>query len=170
MEENTAHMKADPLRKTDGDLPDDADLPEDGDFSDMLSEMRIVLPGAQMLAAFLIILPFNGGFRHIVQSEKYVFLATLIFALTSLILLSAPAVQHRVMRPLMNRDRFKCLATRQIVAGSVALGIALVLGTNLVVSEVFGHQVGLLVAGVIGAIVATIWWLLPLWLKRHVRI
>ncbi len=162
-------MKADPEHKSDRDLPGDTDLPDDGDFSDMLSEMRIVLPGAQMLAAFLIILPFNGGFRHIVQSEKYVFLATLIFALTSLILLSAPAVQHRVMRPLMNRERFKALATRQIVAGSVALGIALVLGTNLVVSEVFGHHVGLIVAAVIGTIVAAVWWLLPLWLKRNTR-
>ncbi|HEX8606651.1 MAG TPA: DUF6328 family protein [Pseudoduganella sp.] len=156
-------MKADPEHDS------DADLPEDGDFSDMLSEMRIVLPGAQMLAAFLIILPFNGGFRHIVQTEKYVFLATLFFALTSLILLSAPAVQHRVMRPLMDRERFKHYATRQIVAGSVALGIALVLGTNLVVSEVFGHKVGLIGAAIIGGIVATVWWLLPLWLKRNMR-
>ena len=156
--------------KADTEQNPDADLPEDGDFSDMLSEMRIVLPGAQTLAAFLIILPFNGGFRHIVQTEKYVFLATLFFALTSLILLSAPAVQHRVMRPLMDRERFKHFASRQIVAGSVALGIALVLGTNLVVSEVFGHHVGLIGAGIIGTIVATIWWLLPLWLKRHTRI
>jgi Family of unknown function (DUF6328) len=162
-------MKVDP-KQPNKRVPDDADLPEDGDFSDMLSEMRIVLPGAQMLAAFLIILPFNGGFRHIVQSEKYVFLATLIFALTSLILLSAPAVQHRVMRPLMNRERFKRYATRQIVAGSIALGIALVLGTNLVVSEVFGHRIGLLVACIIGVILGCIWWLLPLWLKRNTRI
>lgn len=157
-------MKADPEHTT------DTDLPEDGDFSDMLSEMRIVLPGAQMLAAFLIILPFNGGFRHIVQTEKYVFLATLFCALGSLILLSAPAVQHRVMRPLADRERFKQFASRQIVAGSIALGIALVLGTNLVVSEVFGHEVGLIGAGVIGTIVATVWWLLPLWIKRTRRI
>jgi O-antigen/teichoic acid export membrane protein len=162
-------MKTDPVHHANRDLPNDADLPEDGDFSDMLSEMRIVLPGAQMLAAFLIILPFNGGFRQIVQTEKYVFLATLFFALTSLILLSAPAVQHRVMRPLMDRERFKRYATRQIVAGSVALGIALVLGTNLVVSEVFGHGVGLIGAAIIGVIVATVWWLLPLWLKRNTR-
>jgi hypothetical protein len=157
-------MKADPEHNT------DADLPEDGDFSDMLSEMRIVLPGAQMLAAFLIILPFNGGFRHIVQTEKYVFLATLFFALSSLILLSAPAVQHRVMRPLMDRERFKHYASMQIIAGSAALGIALALGTNLVVSEVFGHRVGLLAAGIIGAILLGIWCLLPIWLKRNTRI
>jgi len=157
--------------KTDHD--DDAntaDLPDDGDFSDMLSEMRILLPGAQMLTAFLIILPFNGGFRQIVQSEKYVFIATLFFSLTSLILLSAPAVQHRVMRPLLDRERFKHYATRQIVAGAFALGIALVLGTNLVVSEVFGHVVGLTAAALMGAMVIFVWWLLPVWLKRNTPI
>lgn len=142
------------------------DLPDDGDFSDMLSEMRILLPGAQMLSAFLIILPFNGGFREIVQSEKYVFLATFFFALSSLILLSAPAVQHRIMRPLKDRERFKSFATRQIVAGSFALGIALVLGTNLVISEVFGATVGLLSAGVMGVLVVLTWWLLPVVLKH----
>lgn len=156
--------------KSDPDKIEDADLPEDGDFSDMLSEMRILLPGAQMLAAFLIILPFNGGFRHIVQSEKYVFLATFFFALSSLILLSAPAVQHRIMRPLLDRERFKHYATRQIVAGSFALGIALVLGTNLVISEVFGLHVGLIAAGVIGVLVVIVWWLLPVWLKRNTPI
>ena len=34
---------------------------DEGDLSDLLSELRILLPGAQMLTAFLIILPFNGG-------------------------------------------------------------------------------------------------------------
>ncbi|WP_145649350.1 DUF6328 family protein [Pseudoduganella lurida] len=161
-------MRADPDNLA--EPASDADLPEDGDFSDMLSEMRIVLPGAQMLTAFLIILPFNGGFRHIVQSEKYVFLATFFFALSSLILLSAPAVQHRMMRPLQDRERFKHFATQQIVAGSFALGIALVLGTNLVISEVFGLTIGLVAAGVIGLLLLVVWWLLPLWLKRNTPI
>jgi hypothetical protein len=156
--------------KSDPDKMNDADLPEDGDFSDMLSEMRILLPGAQMLSAFLIILPFNSGFSEIVQSEKYVFLATFIFAISSLVLLAAPAVQHRIMRPLKDRERFKAIATRQMVAGSFALGIALVLGTNLVISEVFGRAIGIIVAAVMAALVVLTWWLLPVVLKRKTNI
>ncbi|MDQ1814149.1 DUF6328 family protein [Massilia sp. CCM 9210] len=143
-----------------------ADLKEDGDFSDMLSEQRILLPGAQMLTAFLIILPFNGGFRQIVQSEKMVFLATFVLALTSLVLLSAPAIQHRLMRPLNDRARFKRVATRQIVAGAFSLGVALILATNLVISEVFGSVVGLVTASGIATFILSIWWLLPAYLKR----
>jgi hypothetical protein len=144
----------------------DADLNEDGDFSDMLSEQRILLPGAQMLTAFLIILPFNGGFKQIVRTAKMVFLATFVLARMSLVLLSAPAIQHRLMRPLNDRARFKRVATRQIVAGAFALAIALILATNLVMSEVFGHVLGLVMAGGIATFILCIWWLLPAYLKR----
>ncbi len=144
-----------------------SDLREDGDLSDMLSELRILLPGAQMLTAFLIILPFNAGARSIVQSEPIVFLATFFFALTSLVLLSAPAIQHRLMRPLVNRARFKRLATRQIVAGSFSLAFAFILGTNMVIAQVFGTLAGTLASASIAALIGVIWCALPMYLKRR---
>jgi hypothetical protein len=143
-----------------------SDERDDGDFSDMLSEMRILLPGAQMLSAFLIILPFNGGFAKIVHLEKLLFLATFLFSLASLVLLSAPAIQHRLLRPLKDRARFKRIASRQIVAGAFALAIALVLGTDLVISEVFGATIGLLVAALMGLLILVAWWLMPVYLRR----
>lgn len=140
---------------------------DDGDFSDMLSEMRILLPGAQMLTAFLIILPFNGGFARIVHSEKLLFLATFVLSLTSLVLLSAPAVQHRIMRPLKDRARFKRVATKLMVSGSLTLAIALVLGTDLVISEVFGAKVGLITSGLVALLILVVWWWMPRYLKKH---
>jgi len=140
---------------------------DDGDFSDMLSEMRILLPGAQMLTAFLIILPFNGGFARIVHSEKLLFLATFVLSLTSLVLLSAPAVQHRMMRPLKDRARFKRVATKLMVSGSLTLAIALVLGTDLVISEVFGAMVGLITSGLVALLILVVWWWMPKYLKKH---
>ncbi len=153
------------------DLPDDRDQIKDqdgdGDFSDMLSEMRILLPGAQMLSAFLIILPFNEGFGKIVHAEKLLFLATFFLSLTSLVLLSAPAIQHRLMRPLRDRERFKRIATRQIVAGAFSLAVALTLGTDLVISEVFGPVIGIAAAAIMASLILCFWWLMPAWLKRH---
>jgi len=143
-----------------------AELREEGDFSDMLSELRILLPGAQMLTAFLVILPFTNGARTVLQAERFVFLATFMFALASLVLLSAPAIQHRLMRPLANRTRFKRLATRQIVAGSFSLAFAFILGTNLVISEVMGTLVAALVSGAMATLITSLWWLLPIYLKR----
>lgn len=139
---------------------------DDGDLSDLLSELRILLPGAQMLTAFLIILPFSAGARRLILDERIGFLATFACALTSLILLSAPAIQHRVMRPLANRDRFKRLATRQIVAGAFALACAFILGTKLVLSSVFEALTANIACGVLGVLIISTWCVLPMYLKR----
>lgn len=134
---------------------------EDGDLTDLLGELRVLLPTAQLLSAFLITVPFNSGFASIVTAEKSIFLATFVLSILSLVLLSAPAVQHRVARPLTDRAGFKRLATRQILLGAVLLGTALTLATQLVLSTVFGHLVGLVFAGLTAAVLMLLWWILP---------
>ena len=138
----------------------------EGDLSDLLSELRILLPGAQTLTAFLFLLPFNSGFAKIVQAEKIVFLATFFFSMASLVLLSAPAIQHRVMRPLQDRERFKRTADRIMMAGALSLALAFILGTNLVISEVFGYIAGIAACALVSALIIGMWWWLPLHLKR----
>lgn len=152
-----AESKHVPVR-TDSNAPQ---ANEDGDLTDMLSELRVLLPTAQLLSAFLITVPFASGFAAIVSAEKGVFLATFLLSVASLVLLSAPAVQHRVIRPLVNRTCFKALATRQIVLGSATLAMALVLATQLVLSAVLGHVVGNVAAGLIAGLIVLLWWLLP---------
>ncbi|WP_215409215.1 DUF6328 family protein [Janthinobacterium sp. JC611] len=139
-----------------------------GDLSDLLSELRILLPGAQMLTAFLFLLPFNGGFAKIVQANKIVFLLTFFLSMSSLVLLSAPAIQHRIMRPLQDRARFKRTADRIMMAGALSLALAFILGTNLVISEVFGHVAGIVACALMGSLIVCMWWWLPLHLK-HAR-
>lgn len=146
-------------------LPE-AELSDEGDMTDLLGELRVLLPTAQLLSAFLITVPFMPGFAAIAYSEKYVFLATFMLAIGSLVLLSAPAVQHRLIRPLSNRARFKAFASRQIVIGSVALAAALVSGTQLVLSTTFGHGVGTVAGAFIAALILAVWWWLPRRWKR----
>ena len=102
----------------------------------------------------------------ITQAQRGVFLATFFFALTSLVLMSAPAIQHRLMRPLMSRERFKRVATRQIVAGAFSLALAFTLGTNLVISTVFGKMTGNLASGTMALLIFLLWGVLPMYLKR----
>jgi len=135
------------------------------DFTDMLSELRVLLPGAQLLNAFLITLPFSSGFKQIVQAEKWVFTGTFVFSIISLVLFTAPAVQHRLMRPLLNRRKFKRFATGQMLAGALALAIALILGAYLVMSEVLGHVAGALVAGFTAVLLTVLWWAFPRTMK-----
>lgn len=134
---------------------------DDGDLTDMLGELRVLLPTAQLLSAFLTTVPFTSGFAAIVATEKRVFLVTFVLSLASLVLLSAPAVQHRLVRPLKDRSSYKRLATRQIIVGSSCLGMALVLVTQLVLSEVLGHLVGNIAAASIAVLILLVWWVLP---------
>lgn len=71
-------------------------------------------------------LPFSSRFRQIIQSEKWIFLATFFCSVVSLTLFTAPAVEHRMMRPLRNRIKFKHLASRQMLIGAAALSASLV--------------------------------------------
>lgn len=144
------------------------DADDDGDMTDMLGELRVLLPTAQLLSAFLITVPFAPGFASIVQSEKHVFLATFMLSVTSLVLFTGPAVQHRLMRPLRSRSNFKALASRQMLIGAGTLGAALVMATQLVLSEVLGHSVGNLAASVIAVLILAMWLVVPLlWKARR---
>src|SRR5688572_31521435 len=89
----------------------------DEDLTELMQELRVLLPGTQTLTAFLIILPFNSGFADIQDGEKYVYLATFLCSLTSLILFAAPAARHRLQRPLRDREAFKHRANQLVIAG-----------------------------------------------------
>lgn len=141
---------------------------DDGDLTDMLGELRVLLPTAQLLSAFLVTVPFAPGFADIVQAEKKVFLVTFMLSLASLVFLSAPAVQHRLMRPLKYRAKFKTRATGFMLTGACSLGIALVFSTQLVLSQVLGNAVANAAAIIIAALIVLIWLVIPLvWKPRQ---
>lgn len=135
---------------------------DEAKLDDMLQELRILLQGLQVLTAFLIILPFNQGFARIDQAEKWVYMVTFLCSIAGLIILSAPAAQHRLERPLMNRVRFKNFATRMIIIGLVPSSIALVLATQLVISEAVGRTESYVAATFVAALIGVLWWILPL--------
>lgn len=135
----------------------------DGDLTDLLSELRVLLPGTQTLTAFLVILPFNGGFAEIRNEEKWVFGVTFLCSILALILFTAPAAQHRLQRPLQDREGFKTTASRFMIAGLIPLSVALVLVTQLVLSEVVANRwASWSVAGVLALIIVALWWIYPL--------
>lgn len=135
---------------------------QDGDLTDLISELRVLLPGTQTLTAFLIILPFNPGFSEIRNEEKAVYIVTFLCSLISLILFVAPAAHHRLQRPLRDRERFKNYATRFIIAGLVPLSIALVLATQLVMSTVLGGRwIPWSISGVLALLLLVAWWVFP---------
>lgn len=136
---------------------------QDTDLSDLLEELRVLLPGTTTLTAFLIILPFNAGFDAIRDDEKLVYVVTFLCSMTALILFTAPAAHHRLQRPLRDRVAFKDMASKFMIAGLIPLSFALVLAAQLVVSTAVGDRViSWSVTGALAMLVLTLWWLFPI--------
>ncbi len=130
-------------------------------LAELLQELRILLQGSQVLAGFLVVLPFSERFARISSFEKWTYLTAFLSTLSALILFSAPALHHRLQRPLANRIQFKNFATRMMVAGAVPLSLGLTLATQVAMSEVGGELFGSLVAAFVGCFIAFAWWISP---------
>ena len=140
---------------------DDSTGHSDGDLGDLLQELRVLLQGVQVLTGFLIVLPFSEGFRQIDANAHKVYLVLFLSVLTSLILFSAPAAQHRLLTPLSDRVSFKRFATRIIVIGLVPFSASLVVATHFVVNEVAGFNAAMVSAAIVFVMILVLWWLLP---------
>jgi hypothetical protein len=153
--------------RSDAAAPIDRQTADDPDLNDLLQELRILLQGAQVLTAFLTIVPFSEGFGRLDQFERMVFLVTFVSSLAGLVFISAPAAQHRLQRPLRDRERFKQFATRMTLVGLGAITVALILAAQLVSNEVVGFTGSMVVSGVVAVLIGVFWWLIPLASKRE---
>jgi hypothetical protein len=130
-------------------------------LAELLQELRILLQGSQLLAGFLVVLPFSQRFADISRLEKGLYLGAFLATLTSLILFSAPAIHHRLQRPLANRIQFKNFATRMTVLGAIPLSLALPMAAHVASNEIAGPVVATIIALVIAAGIGFVWWLFP---------
>jgi hypothetical protein len=134
----------------------------DGDLSDLLEELRILLPGTTTLTAFLIILPFNSDFAEVREGQKIVYLITFLCSVLTLILLTAPAAHHRLQRPLRDREGFKNTATKMMILGLIPLSVTVTLAAELVVAATVSTEwVPWLISGIVGTLILALWWLMP---------
>jgi hypothetical protein len=148
-------------------VPEQPPPPSDDDLTDILSEIRLLLPGTLLLVAFLIALPFNSGYTRVSQFDNAVYVAMFLCAILSLLLFAAPAAQHRIMSPLRDRAAFQRLVNRQVITGLVPLSAAITLAAYLVISDVVSALPGAIVAGIVGLAIGMLWWAIPLSRRRR---
>jgi Family of unknown function (DUF6328) len=63
---------------------------------ELLNELRIAIPGVQVLFAFLLVVPFSEKFSTVTTLLQYVYLATMLSTAVSAVLLIAPSSHHRL--------------------------------------------------------------------------
>lgn len=133
----------------------------DRELIELLNELRVVLPGVQVLFAFLLILPFSKGFAQVTHVQRLVYIAAVLFTTLSTILLLAPSSYHR----LRFRDHQKAplidISNRLVIAGMAALAVAIDCAVYLVTSYVFEAWVGIVAAAFAAIGFAGVWYVLP---------
>jgi hypothetical protein len=134
----------------------------DRNVSELLQELRVALPGVQVLFAFLLAVPFAQGFTDITEFQKDVFFATLVFTAISAALLIAPSAYHRITFRYQQKERLVVLANRFAIAGLGFLALAMTGAVTLITDVLYG-AVPTAIAGTATLLMfLLLWYLLPL--------
>jgi MFS family permease len=151
------------------DLDDAADRDElRNRYEMLLQELRVVLPGVQVLMAFLLTAPFAQRFGDLDDVGRQTYLVSLIAALGSTVCLMAPTVFHRVADHTARRARL-VWGVRLAMVGIALLAVALVVATWGIVRLVFGTSEATVVAVSAVVVIVTVWVLLPVRVGRPSR-
>lgn len=140
---------------------------------ELLNELRVALPGVQVLFAFLLILPFSQGFEGITDLQRSVFSGTFLSAALAVVLFIAPAAYHRLRHRQLDREELgekeEMLITqhRLAVAGLFFLAVAMTGVVLLIFDVLFGTGVAALLALGVLAAFAWFWYGLPLYRRAR---
>src|ERR1700761_8514414 len=110
----------------------------DRNLGELLQELRIALPGGQVLFAFLLAVPFQPNFAKISEFEKRVYFATLLLTALSAALLIAPTAYHRITFRYQQKHRLVFVANRCALGGLASLALAMICAVMLVTDVLFG--------------------------------
>jgi DMSO reductase anchor subunit len=121
----------------------------------VLTEARVVLPGAQALLGFQFIAVLTESFEKLPDTVKYVHLASLGFIALTIVLLMTPAAYHRIVERGEETEHFHRFASKFVVAALVPLALGLASDVYVVIIKVTDSQV----VSVVGALVVlAIFW------------
>jgi hypothetical protein len=139
----------------------------DRELIELLNELRVALPGVQILFAFLLIVPFQETVGKITDFQRDVYFVTLVAAAVASALLIAPAAQHRVLFRQRDKEALLHRSSRSAFAGLVVLAVAMVAAILLVVDALFSRTLAWVTSGGVGALLAWWWVAVPLWRRAH---
>jgi cytochrome bd-type quinol oxidase subunit 2 len=115
----------------------------------VLTECRVVLPGAQALLGFQFITTLTEAFEKLPASSKYVHLASLALVAVSIVLLMTPAAYHRIVERGEETEHFHRFASRIIIAAMIPLALGISGDFYVIVRKVTESATGATVAALV---------------------
>jgi predicted membrane channel-forming protein YqfA (hemolysin III family) len=134
----------------------------DRELIEFLNELRVVLPGVQVLFAFLLTVPFANRFTAITNLQRQVFFAVFLCTTAATALLIAPSAYHRLRWREYDKEQMLRTSNRLAIGGMVFLSLALVGASFLVTDLLFHPAAAAVVTAAVAIFFAWFWWVLPL--------
>src|SRR5215213_7345064 len=134
---------------------------------ELLQELRIVIPGVQVLFAFLLTVPFSQGFTKLDALQRGVFFATLLCTAAATALLIAPSSHHRLLFRQGVREQRVELGNVLAILGLVFLVPAMVGVVFVITDLMFGLTAALIVTVLMALSFVLLWFVLPLRYRAH---
>jgi hypothetical protein len=143
----------------------------DRELIELLNEIRIALPGVQVLFAFLLAVPFAQGWNKVTPFQKDVFFVAFISTAISSALLIAPTSYHRLRWRIEDKGRIVRTSNLLTIAGLFFLAVSIVSVILLVADYIFDRTNAIATAVSLGFVIVFLWYGLPLygWLRHRSR-
>ena len=134
----------------------------DRELIELLNELRVALPGVQVLFGFLLAVPFTQKFDAITTLQRSVYYFTFMSTTVATIFLIAPTAYHRLRFRQRDKEQLIQTSTRLTIAGTACLAAALS-GAVYLVSDLLFHTAATAVATAAAAgVLLWFWYGLPL--------
>jgi hypothetical protein len=132
------------------------------ELMELLQELRVVIPGVQVLLAFLLTAPFQQRFGQLPGSMRNAFFASIACATLATAFLIAPSAHHRVRWRAGEKERLVRIGNQMAIVGTVFLAAAVVLALYVITDVLFTTNLAVLTAAAAMVVFGGLWYLLPL--------
>jgi hypothetical protein len=134
----------------------------DRELIELLNELRVALPGVQVLFAFLLGIPFTNRFHEVTGAEDVVYVVALIATATATALLKAPSAIHRLRFRDERKEEILLQSHKLAIGGIAALAVSIGASVYLVISFLHGPWIAAALTAALVALLGWLWFLLPL--------
>jgi hypothetical protein len=134
----------------------------DRNLEQLMTELRVAMPGVQILFAFLLSVPFTQRFGQTTSFQRDTYLVSLVAAGVATGFLIAPTAYHRLTFRRGEKRHLVFTANRWIIVGLVALAVSMDAAVLLVADFLFDSVVAIVVTAALGALLVGLWFVFPL--------
>jgi hypothetical protein len=132
----------------------------DRQLDQLLTELRVAMPGVQVLFAFLLAVPFQQRFATVTDFQQDVYFVTLMAAAAASALFIAPTAFHRLVFKSRDKPYLVAISSKLAVAGLVCLAIAMNGAVLLVTDVLFDGAIVVVTVAITAAIYVGLWFVL----------